>query len=224
MRAIAIAIYVIVGIMILAFGSAYAGAPSLPKVDRQFSLEKEQRIHQLEHLSIQAVFQAFESPEFFDEVDYLDKAIFQAFNFRTGQAIDRALGYARSTRIANSPEGGWKLYIAKRIVQVFPDEALDGLLDIYASSGPKIRANVIYMIGQMAGEDVVRTLLVEALYDTSICQDVLAETLGEPLRICDAAYNQLVIRYRFKDVLRTIGSVHAIAVRDHHIQLLQNRL
>jgi hypothetical protein len=67
-------------------------------------------------------------------------------------------------------------------------------------------------------------LLTEALHDTSICQDLSGEALGEPLRICDMAYNQLMIRYSIKDVMRTIGTGHSIEVRDHHIRVLEDKL
>jgi hypothetical protein len=133
------------------------------------------------------------------------------------------MGAVRSTRSASENEGARDLYLAKRILQIFSERSMDRLLDLYSSAGPKIRANVIYVIGQMVGGQVPGDLLSEALYDTSICQEVTAETLGEPLRICDVAYNQLVIRYSFDNVLRAIGTGHSIDVRDYHIQALQAR-
>jgi hypothetical protein len=91
------------------------------------------------------------------------------------------------------------------------------------NTGPEIRANVIYIIGDMDGGKAVDALLIEALYDTSVCREATGESLGEPLRICDMAYNQLVIRYSMKNVLRTIGTGHSINVRNYHIGELQNR-
>lgn len=44
------------------------------------------------------------------------------------------------------------------------------------------------------------------------------------MRICDLAYNQLVLRYRLKNVLRTIGPVHRIETQDSHIEILKGKL
>ena len=49
----------------------------------------------------------------------------------------------------------------------------------------------------------------------------MGETVGEPLRICDVAYNQLVLRYNVKGVLRVIGTIHKIDVRNYHIEKLK---
>ncbi len=76
----------------------------------------------------------------------------------------------------------------------------------------------------MAGGDVIRLLLIEALDDDTSCEDRLPETVGEPLRICDVAYNQLVLRYNIKGVLRTIGTVHNLEAREYHIQKLMDLL
>lgn len=221
MRNIALVTFVIIGLNCLSHGFAYAEEPTIPRVDQALAPEKEQRIDQLKNLSLGAVFDTLKSSEFFDQDDYLNRAIFVALNFRVPEAIELALGFARSSQIRTSAEGGRNLYIAKRIIQVFPNEAVDELLDAYTDGGPKIKANIIYIVGQVAGGDAVKALLIEALYDTTICEDVLPETIGEPLRICDLVYNQLVMRYKIKDVMRTIGSVHKIDVRDYHIQIVQ---
>ena len=44
------------------------------------------------------------------------------------------------------------------------------------------------------------------------------------MRICDVAYNQLVLRYRIKNVLRTIGPIYRPENRDYHISVLKGRL
>jgi hypothetical protein len=214
---------IIVWFMAIASGFAQIQEPKLPRVDQQFSIQKEKRIDELEHSDMQAVFEALKSPGFFDEEEYLNKAIYRAFNHRAEEVIEFVMGAVRSTRSASENEGARDLYLAKRILQIFPERSMDRLLDLYSSAGPKIRANVIYVVGQMVGGQVPGDLLSEALYDTSICQEVTAETLGEPLRICDVAYNQLVIRYSLDNVLRAIGTGHSIDVRDYHIRALQAR-
>jgi len=217
-------VHIVIGILLLTLGVAFAEEPAAPVVDGQFSPEQEQRIDDLKSLSVPGVFEALHSPEFSVAQDYMDKAIYQALGSRSAEAVADAMVYVRSPQAQVSAEGSRNLYLAKRVCQVFPDQAVDALLDIYSSTSARIRANVIYVVGQMAGGPAVKNLLVEALYDTTVCQPVTDETLGDPLRICDAAYNQLVIRYKIPDVLRVIGSVHSIDVRDYHIQQLLDRL
>ena len=44
---------------------------------------------------------------------------------------------------------------------------------------------------------------------------------ANPLRVCDVAYNLIVLHYGIQNVLRTIGTVHRIEVRDYHIDKLK---
>jgi hypothetical protein len=81
------------------------------------------------------------------------------------------------------------------------------------------------MIGKIDQETEVRPLLIEALNDQTPCEPIdpdMPEAV--PLRVCDKAYNQTVLRYGFRDVLRTISTMHSIEARDHHIQTLKNRI
>jgi hypothetical protein len=98
------------------------------------------------------------------------------------------------------------------------------LLELYANSPPLIKGNVIRVLGEMAGSVEIKTALINALDDTSVCGREDPEESGIPLRICDVAYNQLVLRYKIKGVLRTIGTVHTIEQRDYHINLLRELL
>jgi hypothetical protein len=76
----------------------------------------------------------------------------------------------------------------------------------------------------MAGGQSIRELLIDALDDEAFCEDTDPESIGKPLRICDVAYNQLVIRYKIKKVQRVIGSIHAIDMRNQHIRILKDIL
>jgi hypothetical protein len=207
----------------LAVGIAGAAEPVRPNVDQVFSPEKEERIGQLAGLSVQEVFENLKAPELISEEELMSKAIHVAFQGREAQAVQMALGYVRSEMIQKGPDGPQNLYVARKVLQVFPDEAVDSLLDLYSNGGPKVKRNVIYVMGEMAGGEVVKALLFRALDDTAFCEEALPETVGEPLRICDVAYNQIVIRYKVQDVLRTIGTGHKIDVRDHHIGVLKSR-
>lgn len=114
------------------------------------------------------------------------------------------------------------LYVAKKILQVFPEEAVNDLQDLYRMGDPITRRNVLYAAGKMAGGQAVQNMLIEALDDKSFSEESDPEMIGEPLRICDAAYNQLVLRYRIRNVLRAIGNAHRIEVRDYHIDILKD--
>jgi hypothetical protein len=224
MKTTTIAICLLVGLTLLGLPPALAQEPQVPRLDQRFSLEKENRLKQLETLSMPAVFENLRSAEFFDEDEYLNKAIYVAFSPRSTEALEVALGYVRSTQIQKSPDAAQNLYLAKRMFQIFPDEALDSLLDLYESGGPKIKGNVIYAIGQMAGGQPVKALLIHALDDGAHCEESNPESIGQPMRVCDMAYNQLVIRYNIQDVQRTIGSIHSIEMRNYHIAKLKDLL
>ncbi|MCU0598896.1 MAG: hypothetical protein MUE70_06505 [Desulfobacterales bacterium] len=220
----AIAICLLVGFMIFKPGPLRAQDPAAQGFDRGFSPEKEKKIDQLQAMEIPAVFASLRSEEFFDEEEYLNSSIYRAFNHRSEQAVQFALGIIRSTRPQEHPTGPQDFYIAKQILQIFSDQSLEKLLDLYGSGGPKVRKNVIEVLGQMSGGQSVRVLLVDALDDRSFCEEEQPESIGEPLRICDVAYNQLVIRYKIKNVPRVIGSIHAIDTRDYNIRILKDRL
>ncbi len=198
--------------------------PTMPRVDQQFSVEKERRIDELENLDLKTAFSVLALPEFSDDDEYLNKAAYRTFNSRSEEAIGFAIRFVQSPQSVASEEGMKNLYMAKKILQIFPDESLDPLLNLYNIAGPKVRANVIYVMGQMSGAQVPATLLTEALYDKSICQELTGESVGWPMRICDMAYNQLVLRYSIENVPRTIGTGHSMDERDHHIRILQSKL
>ncbi len=211
------------GFIAFAHGLGRGQEPVKPGVDRTFSAAQEQSIDQLTALAIPDVFKRLTSDEFLDEEAYLNKAIYMAFNRRVAQAVEFALGHVRSTEPQQNPTSPEELYIAKKTLQIFQDQALKSLLDLYSSGKPKTRKNVIEALGQMEGESA-REVLIDALDDPSFCEDQQPESVGEPLRICDAAYNQLVIRYKIKNVPRVIGSVHTIDMRNHHIRILKDKL
>jgi hypothetical protein len=212
----------LIGFIALVIGSARADEPRLPDFTQTFNSEKEYEISQLESLSVADAIERLLSPDFFDDEAYLNRGVHVAFRNRTADAIEFALGYVRMTHIRNSPEGTRSLYIAKKICQIFPEESLPGLLELYNSDRPEIRANVIYVVGQMVGDPTIKALLIGALDDVSPCEDERLDATGEPLRTCDAAYNQLVVRYNIQNVLRVIGSIHRVDVRDYHIQIIKD--
>jgi hypothetical protein len=116
------------------------------------------------------------------------------------------------------------IYIARKIFQVFPEDATKKLTMLYDRGDAITKGNVIMASGSVAGGPTIRNLLIRALDNKIFCEEQTEETLGEPMRVSDVAYNQLVLRYGIKDVLRTIGPSHSIEVRDYHIALLKGIL
>jgi hypothetical protein len=219
-----IAIFLLVGLFIFTPIQGWTQESTGTGSSQTLSPEKEKKIHQLAAMTISEVFSSLRSGEFFDDEEYLNKAISLAFNHRSEQAVQFALGHVRSTQLEKSPTGAQDLYIAKKTLQIFPDQSLESLLDLYSSGGPKVRRNVIEVLGQMDGGQSIRDLLIDALSDESFCEEIQPESVGEPLRICDVAYNQIVIRYKIKNVQRVIGSIHTIDIRNHQIQILKDIL
>lgn len=113
---------------------------------------------------------------------------------------------------------------AKSILEAFPDESVPALRALYRRGDALTRGNIVRSSGGIPGGDAVRDLLVGALEDKSFCEETSPESVGEPLRVCDVAYNQLVLRYRVKGMLRTIGPAHRVEIRDYHIGILKTKL
>lgn len=210
--------------------SAFASAeePTRPRVDRIFDPKKEAKIRQLENRSLKETFERLRDADFFANEDFLNKGIHKAFGFRKREAISFAIGYLRSSQRTGGPKERREqirdLYVAKKILQVFPEEAVNDLQDLYRMGDPITRRNVLYAAGKMADGQAVKNMLIEALDDKSFSEESDPEMVGEPLRICDVAYNQLVLRYRIKNVLRAIGNTHRIELRDYHIDILKDLL
>lgn len=201
--------------------------PKRPIVDLNLDSNKEDVIQDLVTLSVDEVFNQLRSGNFLYNEAFLHKAIFTAFNDRKRDAIEYAINYLRLP-VEEMVEGkmvmrGHDFYVAKKILHIFPEDSMPILLDLYESGNSLVKGNIIFALGNLEGQ-TVRDILVEALDDQTFCQERHDQMNGEPLRICDLAYNQLVLRYRIKKVLRTIGNVHRIEIRDYHINILKGIL
>lgn len=206
---------------------AWAQEPVRPAVDGVFDAQKEARIQSLVVHSIPECFEQFKQVDFFVNKPYLYKGIFTAFNQRRDQAVGYVVNILRRP-VEEMIDGklitrGKDLYIAKKVFEVFPDESTDMLLTAYKGGDPITKGNIILASGNVEGI-LIRSLLIDALNDKTTCQDIHVEMSGDPLRVCDVAYNQLVLRYKTKNVLRTIGTVHRIEIRDYHISILKKIL
>lgn len=115
-------------------------------------------------------------------------------------------------------------HIAKKILHQFPEISCEQLLLFYYCGSPSTKANVILAAGGLADQQQIYDMLINALDDKTVCENDKSEFDGEPLRICDLAYNQLVLNLQITGVLRTIRTDQNIDQRDYHIDMLKKQL
>jgi len=217
----------ILSFLMLLSSSGNAAELTKPDVTQSFDSEKEAKISAVMNLTTKEAFEQLKGVDFVVDKDLLHKAIFKTFEYRKKEGIDHAL------RLIKSPpkemvEGIFvnradDFYIAKNILEVFPNESAGRLSRLYARGNAVVKGNVIRASGKINGKAITE-LLVKALDNKHFCEEETPDMEGIPLRICDEAYNQLVLRYKVENVLRTIGNVYTIEVRDHHIDILKTKL
>ena len=209
----------------------YGQEPKKPIFDKTFNAAAETEMQNLKGLHIGKAYNRLKDIDLSKNSDLMHKAVFTAFKNREKETINYALNFLKLPRI-ESKNGrivsrSEDLYIAKKIFEVFPEQSVNDILQLYGNSDPSTRGNIIYAVGKMAGGQAIRNLLIESLDDKTDYDDeeTYPEGLsGPPLRICDIAYNQLVLRYKIKHVLRAIGHAYRIEVRDYHINILKDKL
>ncbi len=191
------------------------------------SPEKEEKIRQLESLSLSEVFEELKEPDFLVNEDLLHAAITTVLEDEKTDAIALALKYVKlpvvetiDGRVVNRATD---FYVAKKILQLFSNESIQQLLALYENSNSITKGNVILAAGRLADDPAVGNMLLKALDDKTSYENKHPEASGIPLRICDLAYNQLVLNYKVKNVLRTISTMHSMEVRDYHIDILKSR-
>ena len=227
-RFISIAFIGAFAFILLLYCPAEAAEPQRPNVNKSFSQEKESKVQALKSRKTKEAFDGLKDVEFLLNRDLTYKAIHTAFKNRREEAIAHALNYLRLPQIEYVD--GQRITrvqdfnVAKKIFEVFPDEATPILTTLYNRSDEITRGNIIRASGGVSGGQQIKDLLVQALEDKSFAEEETPEMSGEPLRVCDMAYSQLVLRYAVKNVLRTISQAHDIETRDHHINLLNDLL
>ncbi len=206
---------------------ATAFEPRKPDVDRVFDNKKEDAIKRTIALSSPEVIGRLKEMDFIGEDEFIAKAIHQSFRNRKNDGIGLSLQLLSLPRveIVNGSEVNRTRdqYVAKKILEVFPEESIPELLKLYGTGDAGTRGNVIRASGNIAGS-AVTDLLIDALSDKTVADPVDPEIDGPPMRICDLAYNQLVVRHKVKNVLRAIGPIHRPENRDYHISILKGRL
>jgi hypothetical protein len=180
----------------------------------------------LPNLNLKQAFNELKESNFLVNERLMNEAVLTAFWRRTPEALELACQYIRLP-IQENIEGktfsrAMDFYIAKSILQAFPDAALKRLTKLYDSTRDAItRGNIVLVLGGMEHDPRMWELLLDALEDKETYGGNDPEAVGYPLRVCDLAYNQIVAQYEIKDALRTIGNAHAIDVRDYHINRLK---
>ena len=207
--------------------AAAASEPQRPEVNRSFDMKKEQNINRISSHSAGEAFEELKDTEYLVEEDLLNKAIYKTFHDRKEEGIALSLQKlslpVKEIINGRTVHRARDLYLVRKIVEVFPEESSPILVDLYGSGDATTKGNVIRVSGRVAGE-TARDLLIKALDDKTVSDKEDPEVDGPPMRICDIAYNQLVLRYRIKNVLRTIGPIDRIENRDYHINNLKWRL
>jgi hypothetical protein len=183
---------------------------------------------QLAAVGAEQAFEALKGDEFIQDEALSRQAVLGAFGHRKTEGIVLALNRV-SLPVLDWGEGRARsraadFVAAKSILEAFPEESVPALRALYGRSDALTRGNIVRASGGIPGGDSVRDLLVGALEDKSLCEEASPESVGEPLRVCDVAYNQLVLRYGVNEVLRTIGPVHRLEIRDYHIGILKTKL
>jgi hypothetical protein len=198
-----------------------------PDTRRIFDDKTEDKINKTSILGSTEAFERLKEVDFIVADDRLNKAIYKTFDHRKNEGI--GISFAKLSLPEREIVDGRvihrtrDLYIGKKIFEAFPEESIPGLLKLYERGDSTTRGNVIRVSGNLPGP-AVAGLLIRALDDKTYCEQEDPETDGPPMRICDLAYNQLVLRHQIKNVLRTIGPVHRLENREYHISVLKGRL
>lgn len=205
-----------------------AAEPAEPTVDQTLDFDKEAKIQKIKNLSLHEIFTTLCAQDFIIDEAFMHKTIYTAFAYRKKEAIAYAMGYLDTNQDTTTGAGleasRDRLYVAKTILQVFPKLSASSMVQAYPHSNAVTKGNIIRSAGNIAGGEAIRNLLIQALEDKTFCEEISPEGFGDPLRICDVAYNQLILRYKIRNTLRTIGTGHSIETRDDHVQLLKSRL
>ena len=165
----------------LLLGLAVAEEPKRPDVNKALAPQQEAKILEVKNLELEYAFDRLKGIDFLTDNDLLNKAIFIAFKNRRMEVTAFCLEYLKKPKITEI-NGKWvnrghDFYVAKKILQMFPDEASTILLDLYDSGDAVSRGNIIGVLGKMEGSEVIRNLLIEALDDKSFCEEEYPEMI-----------------------------------------------
>ena len=223
---------ILIEIVVISMGLCSVGhaftEPARPNTNVTLERYQEYEVSQLVREDVEGAFSRLKGDAFQHDPQLLRKAVHEAFKDRPQQAVRYALGRvasrAPSKEAAVWNRGAADEVVGRNILEIFPEVTAEMLPEAFYDGTAFARGNLIRVAGMIAGGETVRALLIDALNDVDFCEPELPEMAGLPMRVCDVAYNQLVLRYQIPDVLRTIGISHGISARDHHIDQLRQIL
>lgn len=207
-----------------AFGDNFK-EPNKPATDKAFDPVKEKKIDEIASLPTEEAFEMLKADDFLSNPDLMYKAVYESFSNRKQEVLYLSQLYLmmplREVVGGETETREKEFLLSKRIFETFPDESAPVLRALYNGGDEVTRGNTIRAAGQVAGGKEVKHLLIEALDDASFYGEMAPDDMGEPLRVCDMAYNQLVLRYAIKNIHRTIGPGNPPEVRDELINMLK---
>ena len=219
-------LFFIVYVCTLIFSIAPISSAADPKpLDRSL----EERIQKLKNLEIHQVVDELKKKDIYDDKVLFKNGVTVAFKNREKQAVEYIANYIKHPRykyLGESVVENINFQISKRILQTFPDKSIGHIRQLYKDADTTTKGNIIEVLGTMPDSinGSIEKMLVKALDDKTLYEEEHSDTPGWPLRICDAAYNQLVLRLKIKNVIRTLGNTHDIDTRDYHITILKSRI
>ncbi|MEN6384979.1 MAG: PKD domain-containing protein [Phycisphaerales bacterium] len=197
-----------------------ASAPAIIKLNADQLAD----IEEMKTSSIEDAFYILTEPQYVANSQLSETAAGQAFANKEVEAITYSLNKLQALDEMSDYEGASELKAAKTILSQFPDTSIPKLLNIYPQTDIISKANLLAASGSLACDNEIRDMFLAALDDKTETINTNPELVGHPLRICDIAYNQLVLNLKVNNVLRTIGTGMADDIRDYHIEVLKAKL
>jgi hypothetical protein len=187
-----------------------------------------QKVNSLNGLTVDATIAKLEGPDFFGNDALTDMAVWVQLGPRKDEAITKALDLLKlpAMEVKDGYAIGYRMkehHVAQMVLRAF-GESPARIAAAYSPADAFTRGNLIRASGGFARNDSVRPILIAALDDVAFCEPATSETIGWPMRLCDVAYNQLVMNLGIQDVLRNIGTGLPIDQRDSNIAILKQRL
>jgi hypothetical protein len=225
-------VYYLMSVLVFSNPGIIAFAAESVKIDVSYTLdaEKEKIIRDLGALPVHQAFKRLKRSDILSNEKFLNKAVFYAFQNRRSTAVAFALNAMQQQLYSYTADGrpinrGVNVYIAGKVFAMFPGESISPLVRQYQRGDAITRANIIRASGAIADHPRIGQLLITALNDKAFYErEEGFESVDMPMRVCDHAYNQIVLHYQIKSVLRTISPVQRVETRNYHIDILKNIL
>lgn len=216
------------------------GAPDAPRADKAMASipatrltaadldpARQRRLRGLAACPTTLLPRRLRSPEYLASAALLRLAARTGYERRPSEGLAMAIGVltdlaasplAADARTRTTQSERWA--VARAVLTAFPEAAVPRLIELYDGGDAVTQGLVLQAMGPIDDDGAVDAVLLAALEDRRPCDRGAGESLGEPLRLCDVAYNQIVLRHGLRGVQRVLGSSHRIAVRDDQIATL----